>query len=157
MSEENYSSMPEISTWTQLYSKLWWARTTPRDKELCLEDSPESSPPLRGGQMRKLRPDKLTTSFSHTAKTTEIRSWDYLQDLNAIPFILNYTLKKIYLPVARKANPWRKEKIVSFALKTLMSTMAFAASLKGTLQHVGEPGYSAKAVLRGWALVSSEK
>lgn len=80
--------MPETGTWPQLHSKFQWARMTPRDKVLGSEDSTKSSRPLGAGQMKKLGPEKLATCL-HTATTMEGQSWDYLQDLNAIPFTLN--------------------------------------------------------------------
>lgn len=86
--------MPETSLLTQLYSKPQWGSMILRNKVLCSEDSTESSQPLGNGQVKKLGPEKLETCLSHTAKTAGSQSWDYLQDLNAIPFSINYALKK---------------------------------------------------------------
>lgn len=86
--------MPETSLLTQLYSKPQWGSRTLRNKVLCSEDSSESSQPLGNGQRKKLGPEKLGTCLSHTAKTAGSPSWDYLQDLNAVPLSLNRTLKK---------------------------------------------------------------
>lgn len=59
------------------------------NKVPCSEDSTGSSQSLGNGHMKKLGPEKLGACLSHTAKDTGSQSWDYLQDLNAIPFTLN--------------------------------------------------------------------
>lgn len=65
-------------------------QSDPRDELLC----PYSFTTWGVGRQRGWGSEKVATPSNHTTKTIAGQLWDYLQDLNVVPFTLNCISKK---------------------------------------------------------------